>query len=357
MTKPLPRGVAPDEPSATPAPTGVSVVMPVRNEASHIRGAIASVQAAAGTRDDIEVIVVDGMSDDGTRAIVNDLAAGDPRIRLLDNPKGTVPHAMNIGVKAAAGDVVIRLDGHAEVEVDFIDNALAVLAEHPECACVGGTIQNVNDGPVAEAISQAMSSLFGVGAARFRTGGQDGYVDTLAFGAYRKADLIRVGLFDEELTRNQDDELNYRLVRSGRRIWFSNRIRARYYVRSSFAKLYRQYFQYGYWKVYVNRKHRNLTNFRQLAPPLFIGGLAALLLLAPLWPAALTLLALVAAAYCAAALSFALAGRAGSLRSTLLVVVAFLTLHFGYGLGYWAGLFDFAVLRGRPRPTHELTSH
>lgn len=332
--------------------------MPVRDEARYIERAVASVQASAaaaaeaaaetGAEHELEILVVDGMSDDGTAAIVTALAAADPRIRLLENPQRTVPHAMNLGITNAAGDIVIRLDGHAEMDVDFIANAVAELDAHPECACVGGPIENVNEGTIAEAVSAAMGSPFGVGNARFRTGGEDGYVDTLAFGAYRKADLVAIGLFDEELIRNQDDELNYRLVRAGRKIWFSNRIRSRYFVRSAFPKLYRQYFQYGYWKVYVNRKHRTVTNLRQLAPPLLVAALVALLPASPFSLPARVLLAVVVGLYALAAVSFALLTRPRSVRRLSLVIAAFAILHFSYGLGFWAGLIDFGVLRNRP---------
>jgi len=325
----------------------VAVILPVRNEAAFIERAVTSVLESGKGLDRFEVLVVDGISDDGTREIVADLAERHPTVRLLDNPERTVPQAMNIGIRAAAGDVVIRVDGHAEVPPDFIRANLEELAAHPECACVGGIIENVNLTPLSEAISTAMSSPFGVGNATFRTGGAEGYVDTLAFGAYRKADLERIGLFDEELVRNQDDELNFRLTRSGRKIWLSHKIRSKYFVRSSMRKLFRQYYQYGYWKVYVNRKHGTLTNFRQLVPPLFVASLAGLLLLAPWWRAARVLLAIELALYALTALAFAWRATADLPRATR-VMASFATLHLGYGLGYLAGMGDFIVLRRRP---------
>ncbi|MBX3143099.1 MAG: glycosyltransferase family 2 protein [Trueperaceae bacterium] len=328
----------------------MSFILPVRNEASHVGAAIASIQRAAEnlSHAQIEIIVVDGESDDETRDVVASLSATDDRIRLLRNPKQSVPHAMNLGIRAASGDIVIRVDGHAEIEPDFIVNALDELELHPECACVGGPIQNVDIGPVSKAISRAMSSPFGVGNARFRTGGQDGYVDTLAFGAYRKADILAIGLFDETLIRNQDDELNYRLLQADRKIWFSNRIRSRYYVRSELGKLYRQYFQYGYWKVYVNRKHNTVTSLRQLAPPVLVAGIVLLGVLGIFWSPARTECALLVGAYLLAAFVFALLTRPFAPRQSWLVMAAFVTLHFGYGLGYWRGLLDFTALGRAP---------
>ncbi len=327
----------------------ITVILPVRNEAGYIEGAIRSIQRAAEliSETQLEILVIDGASEDGTRAVVAQLADTDPRIRLLDNPQRTVPHAMNLGIKAAKGDIIIRLDGHAEIEPEFIANALTELRAHPECACVGGPIDNVNQGQASQAISDAMASAFGVGNARFRTGGHDGYVDTLAFGAYRKSDLLAVGLYDETLVRNEDDDLSFRLIKAGRKIWFSNRIRSRYYVRSELGKLYRQYFQYGYWKVYVNRKHGTVTSLRQLAPPLLVVAIAAsgiLALAAPVfWPGLVALLC----SYLMVAAFFTLRA-ADSLRAAPKTFLAYLALHFGYGLGYLYGLRDFALLRRRP---------
>ena len=327
--------------------SGVTVIIPVRNEAAYVRGAIESVQRAARGVTDVEIFIIDGMSDDDTAAIVASMAEDDPRIRLFENQQRTVPHAMNLGIRASVGDVIIRIDGHAEVEPDFIRNSVAELVAHPECACVGGPIENVSENQRARAISEAMSSTFGVGNARFRTGGRDGYVDTVAFGAYRKADLFAIGLYDEALTRNEDDDLNFRLIRSGRLIWFSNSIRSLYYVRSSYSKLHRQYYQYGYWKVYVNRKHGRITNLRQVVPPLFVGVIALLGVLVPiLTHARVGLIGVLATYLFVAAVS---AFRSGSApRRALFTIAAFFTLHTGYGIGYWAGLCDFAVLHRQP---------
>lgn len=242
---------------------------------------------------------------------------------------------------------MIRVDGHSEVDADFIAMCLDQLERHPECGCVGGPIENVDLSELSSAISIAMGSRFGVGNARFRTGGEDGYVDTLAFGAYRKRDLLAIGLFDERLVRNQDDELNYRLVQSGRKIWFSNEIRSRYFVRSNLKKLFKQYYQYGYWKVYVNRKHRALTNLRQLAPPIFVATLSALLVTGFVWRPAAILLGAVAALYTLVAALFAVKA-AGPSRHALRVMASFATLHVGYGLGYLTGALDFIVLRRGP---------
>lgn len=329
----------------------ISVIVPVYNEAKHIERTLRSILANSGT-DAVEVIVVDGMSEDGTRPIVQRLAVDHANVRLLDNPHRTVPHAMNLAIRAARGEILVRVDGHAEIAPDFLAMCLLELDAHPECACVGGAIEYVPDGTYAPSISMAMASSFGVGNATFRLGGRDGYVDTLAFGAYRKSALVEIGLFDEELVRNQDDELNYRLLQAGHKIWLSKRIRSRYYGRSTFPKLFRQFFQYGYWKVFVNRKHRVVTTLRQLVPPLFvvsIGSLAVAPLVLPItyWP-----LLIVVVAYLLAALGFGLR-KTRRPRRLCEVMLAFVTLHFAYGLGYLEGILHFSILRRGPIVRHK----
>ena len=332
--------------TARPRPE-ITVIMPVRNEEEFILRAIRSVLVSGERIGSFEVIVVDGLSEDRTRELVEELRASTPSLSLLLNREMTVPDALNLGFRAARADVVVRLDGHAEVEPDFLAACLRELEAHPECACVGGPIESIELNAAAPPVSVAMSSPFGVGNARFRTGGAEGYVDTLAFGAYRKADLFAVGLFDEELVRNQDDELNFRLIQAGRKIWFSHAIRSRYYVRSSLDKLFKQYFQYGYWKVFVNRKHSVLTNLRQLAPPLFLVTLLVLAVVGLVDESARLALAGLLLLYLGAAALFAARSSVSSGR-LLGVIASFITLHTSYGLGYLAGVRDFFVLRRPP---------
>ena len=329
--------------------THVSVVAPIYNEGPYIEAMLESVFANAISGASYEVIVVDGMSTDATRGVVERLMLSHANLQLLDNPNKTVPYAMNIGIRAAKGDVIIRVDGHAEVAPEFIRICLEELEAHPECACVGGYIENISENEVAEAVALAMTSPFGVGSARYRFGSYEGYVDTLLFGAYRREVFDEIGLFDEVLTRNQDDELNYRLTRAGHKIWLSKRISSKYFVRSSYSKLYRQFYQYGYWKVFVNCKHRTVTTLRQLAP-------VSLILLLMVLAAAALLSAWGRVAFWSFLAFYLGAGVLASIAATrntkacLRVLSAFLTMHFAYGFGYLEGLIDFIVLRRLPRP-------
>lgn len=326
----------------------VRVVIPCRNEAGYIGRCLRSLAGADRAGMDVEAWVCDGMSDDGTRAEIRALMEGHPWIRLVDNPARATPQAMNLGLKPVGYDVGILLGAHAEVEQGFLRANLACLQAHPEAGCVGGIIENVCTDDWSRRIAAAMGHPFGVGGAHFRTGRKAGEVDTVAFGAYRREALEAIGFVDERLARNQDDELNYRLVKAGWRIVLDPAIRSRYYVRASLRRLYRQYWQYGYWKVYVNRLHGTVTTFRQVVP----GAFMAFVLAGAAWAWLHPVLALCYAAgiglYLAAAAASAIAAapRPSDIPG---VLAAFGTLHAAYGLGYLRGLIDFLLLRREPK--------
>jgi cellulose synthase/poly-beta-1,6-N-acetylglucosamine synthase-like glycosyltransferase len=196
----------------------VTIIMPIRNEAAFIHRSLGAVIAQDYPQQCLQILVVDGMSTDNTRAIVIDLAARHPNIRLLDNPRQTVPAALNRALQEAQGDIIIRVDGHCEIAPDYIRRCLEAF-EQPGADCIGGPLVTVGNNTLARAIALAQSSPFGVGGVAFRTGSSNGrYVDTLAFGAYRREVFDRIGRFDEELIRNQDDEFNFRLIQAGGKI-------------------------------------------------------------------------------------------------------------------------------------------
>ena len=335
----------------------ISVVIPCLNEVEFIDATLNSLVTQDSPGEEWEVIVADGGSTDGTREKLEEWSERHKEVRWIDNPKRTTPHALNAGIEAAKGDVIIILGAHAEVSPDWLLRNHQVLLAHPESGCVGGVVEQVHGSQTSQRIGAAMSTPFGVGDARFRTGGSAGHVDTVAFGAYRREALKEIGCFDTALTRNQDDELNYRLLKAGWRIWFDPRIRSVYHARSGYGKLFRQYRQYGYWKVFVNRKHRTVTTWRQLAPAAF------LLVLVALSVGALVDLGLpqadrwtnLAAPALATVLGTWMLGAIGSVllsgvrwRDALGVMRSFLILHVAYGLGYWQGVLDFLILRRSP---------
>lgn len=335
----------------------VSVVIPCLNEAEHIGACLDALAAQEGLEGAIEVLVVDGGSTDGTPAILHGHVDKGRGVQLIANPDRVTPVAMNLGLEAAASDVVVILGAHAEVAPDFIRRNLDALRAHPESACVGGVVEQEHGDDTTRRIGLAMSSPFGVGNARFRTGGVAGHVDTVAFGAYRKAVLEELGGFDPKLVRNQDDELNFRLTESGWRIWFDPRIRSRYHARSSFQGLSRQYRQYGYWKVFVSRKHGTVTTWRQLAPMVLLLATvssAAVGLLGRLVPAmeqecqwAFPLLGIVWGLWIVGALT-ALVSASVAPRDMPGVLRSFFVLHVAYGRGYVEGIWQFLLLRRAP---------
>lgn len=323
------------------------VVIPCRNEARHIERCVRSLLDDDYPPHLLTVRVVDGMSDDGTRPIVEALARAHPQVELIDNIDRTTPKALNRGLRRGGYHAAIILGAHAEVEHGFLRANVDALRRDPTVGCVGGIIENVFEGDEARCIGAAMGHPFGVGSAHFRTGRREGYVDTVAFGCYRHEVFEAVGYFDEDLVRNQDDEFNFRVTQAGFRILLDHRIRSRYHVRASYARLFEQYAQYGFWKVYVNQKHRTVTTVRQLVPALWVafvllgmslGGLSGIV--------AGGLLAGVAAYLVAA--QFSAHRAAASPTDRWGVLQAFLVLHVGYGVGYLRGIWELLVLRRRP---------
>jgi glycosyltransferase involved in cell wall biosynthesis len=328
-------------------PPLVSVILPIRNEAHYIARSLGAVLTQDYPADRMEVMVVDGMSTDGTREIVESMSAGSPRVQLIDNTRRIAPTALNAAIARAGGEILIRVDGHCEIDRDYVRRCVEHL-RNDGVDGVGGPLQTIGESFIARGIAVAMSSTFGVGDSAFRTvDNKTMLVDTIAFPAYTRNIVERVGLFDEELARNQDDDYNYRLRKIGAKVLLASDVRSRYYSRSSLRSLWRQYFQYGYWKVRVMQKHPRQMRPRQFVPPLFVAALLLSLAAAPLsfiygvwfaWPFVL------------AAGSYTLANLAASVSITVkkrdwplvgLLPIAFATLHVSYGLGFLVGLLKF----------------
>jgi cellulose synthase/poly-beta-1,6-N-acetylglucosamine synthase-like glycosyltransferase len=326
----------------------IKVVIPCRNELGYIGKCLDSLVHCNQTGVELHVWVVDGMSDDGTRPLISEYAARYSFIKLVDNVRRTTPYALNIGLEPLDYDIGIILGAHAVVDKDFVRHNARVLQEHPEVGCAGGIITNVHENELSRVISNAMSSPFGVGNAYFRTGGKSGYVDTVAFGAYRREVFERIGFFDEDLVRNQDDEFNYRVIKAGFKIYLDPKIESQYYVRGSFSKLYKQYFQYGYWKVFVNRKHATITTLRQLAPPLWM------LFVSVGW-VGFFIHPVLGYSYVGMILIYLTLAKFTAIRTAgwqipmiFKLVACYMILHASYGWGYLKGMFHFYILRRNP---------
>jgi glycosyltransferase involved in cell wall biosynthesis len=327
--------------SATAPTPRVTSVIPCRNEAGYIGACLDSLLACDYPQDQLEILVADGMSDDGTRDIVRDYAARHPSVHLLDNPKRITPAAMNVGVRHATGAIIMPMGAHAIYPRNYISRLVAALDE-TGADNVGGVLVTIpaDDTPVARALAIALSHPLGVGNSYFRIGSAERReVDTVPFGCYRRAVFDRIGLFDEDLVRNQDDELNGRLVREGGRIVLIPEVVSQYYGRRTFRQVARMFFQYGYFKPLAARKIGRVLTVRQLVPALFVVGLAGSALLAPWLAAGRWLFAGITLAYLAATGTAALAGWRYGARCALALAAAFPVLHLSYGAGFLAGLW------------------
>ncbi|MEP6687707.1 MAG: glycosyltransferase family 2 protein [Gemmatimonadales bacterium] len=332
-----------------PLPT-VSIVVPCRNERDHIGPCLASILENDYPADRREIVVVDGMSDDGTRDRIREVTARHPDVRMLDNPARLTPAALNLGIAETSGEVVVRMDAHGRYPRHYIRRLVETLVTS-EADNVGGLFHTIPGGPgaVAEAIAIGMTHPFGVGNARFRTGiTAPTWVDTVPYGCFRRSLFDRIGVFDPELARNQDDELNGRIIRAGGRILLLPDVALDYFARDSLGKLARMYYQYGYYKPLVVRKLGELPTVRQLVPAGLLVALTASALLAWLVPAVgRVALAAVAGAYAAGVLVATLGAWYRTRRpAALLLPLVFPLMHGAYGLGYLRGL-PLGV-RGRP---------
>lgn len=323
-------------------PATISVVIPCRNEVKSIEATVRAILASHV--DAVEVLVVDGMSEDGTRDVLARLTAEDPRVRTIDNPHRLTPYAFNLGVKNARGQYVQIVGSRNILDPQYLPTLRAALDRRPDVACVGGEYRHVYDSRAGRYISLAMQSKFGVGAGNYRTMSADAEVDTVGIPMYRRQIFDEVGYFDERLTRNQDDDFNFRVRQRGHKILFVHAAKATYLVRGSLKKAFRQFRQYGYFKVFVNKKHRAVTTVRQVVPAAFLAFWALSLPVVALWPPGVVALVAVAALY--VGLGLKLAGAGLTMRERLGVLKTCFVLHCGYGLGYWQGIWDF-LLRGR----------
>ncbi len=246
----------------------VSVVIPVRNEEKYIAKCVESVLNQDFPKKDMELILVDGASEDRTVAIIEDFAAKYDFIRLCENPRRTVQHALNIGIKSAVGKYVVRMDAHSEYASDYVSECVRHL-EKTNAENVGGPMVARGKTRLQKVIAAAYHSPFALGGGKFHDENYEGYADTVYLGAFKRETLLRLGLYDEALPRNEDDDLNLRILKSGGRVYVTPKIKSVYYPRSRYGALFKQYFEYGLWKVTVIKKHGKFARLSHLVPVLF----------------------------------------------------------------------------------------
>ncbi|MFH1387040.1 MAG: glycosyltransferase family 2 protein [bacterium] len=296
----------------------LSIIIPCRNEEGFIGNCLDSIMAQDYDKSKYEVIVIDGRSTDKTREII----ANYPTVKLLDNPRKIAPAGTNIGIKAAKGEIIVRVDAHAVIAKDFLAKSVDYFNK-TGVDCVGGTIRTIGKGYIGEAIALVLSSPFGTGS-KFRYSNQPGYVDTVPFGAYRREVFGHLGLFDENLPRSEDLEFNHRIIKAGGKIYMTPEIRSDYYSRSTVFGLLKQGFLNGVDVAKAAKKDRSSISIRHLIPLFFVLGL-----LIP--PVSLTVLLV----YGVANLFFSLKAGWKYLPITPFI---FLALHLSYGIGTIFGI-------------------
>ena len=306
----------------------VSIILTAINEEAHLRAAI---QAALNSdyEGELEIVIAVGPSRDTTRAIADQLANEDSRIHVIDNPSGKTPDGLNAALNKSKNEIVVRIDGHSEIDSQYIRTAVATLNE-TGAVNVGGIMAAEGVTPFQSAVARAMRSPIGVGASRFHTGGKAGPTDTVYLGVFRRSAMEQIGGYDSHFIRAQDWEMNYRLRRNGGSVWFNPELKVTYRPRSTARALARQYFEYGRWRRVVSRRHSGTINFRYLAPPvnLIITSLsiASGLLVHPFF-------AIPAVGYLAAIfLSSLIIGKNWGERVRLPIVL--IIMHFCWGFGF-----------------------
>jgi succinoglycan biosynthesis protein ExoA len=332
-------------PARTTVTIPVSVIMPVRNEERHLAEAVGSVlgQDYAG---ELELVLAVGPSKDRTLDIASKLAAADPRIRVVENPTGQIPAALNLAVGATGHDIIVRVDGHALLPPGYIATAVRTLRE-TGAVNVGGIMAAEGIIPFQRAVAWAMTSPFGVGSAKYHTGGGAGEAQSVYLGAFRRSAIEGAGGYDERYLRAEDWELNHRIRQAGGLIWFTPEMRVSYRPRATIGALASQYFHYGRWRHVVARMHAGTINPRYLAPPaavlamlagslIGLAGLLALLAGAGSWWPWLLLAGFAAPVLYVLGVLAVTATAARTLRGRALgwLPLVLATMHISWGTGF-----------------------
>jgi len=335
----------------------ISVICPVFNEQGFINDCVKSILAQDYPAHLLEVLFIDGISTDKTREIIHKYTAKYNFIKLLDNPDNLVSYALNIGIKASVGDIIIRIDAHCAYPSTYfsslLDNLNKLNADN-----VGGIVitRPANSTAIGKAIATAMSHPFGVGNSFFRIGSKKlKAVDTVPFGCFRRTIFDRIGFFDTDLVRNQDDEYNARIIKNGGKVYLIPSIEITYYARSEISKVGRMFYQYGLFKPLVNRKIGSPTTIRQFIPLLFIFGTVFSSLISLFISSEWIVPALFIFAYILFSLSFSIIHsiRQRSILNLFLLPLVFLVIHLSYGWGYLEGIFHFLILRKNSVSVHK----
>jgi GT2 family glycosyltransferase len=320
----------------------ITAVVAAYNEEEHIGRCLQGLLAQDGVEGEIEILVVDGMSTDRTADVVRSFPEYGTRIRLLQNPRRLQVYAWNAALREASGEYFAMVLAHADYAPAYFASCLDVM-RRTGAAAVGGVQRPYGDGALGRALAWCMSSRFGMGNARFRYTNEEEESDTVFSIFTRRATLEALGGYDERIPFDEDSDLNYRLRQKGGKLVVSPRIEVRYHVRHSLKALWKQMYRYGYWRRFTQLKHPGSVPLRVYAPAALVAALtlSAAALAAPLLrPFALA----VPAVYAAFILAAALLSARKTGPSALFVPVALATMHFAYGVGWWASMITVRSL-------------
>ncbi len=322
----------------------ISVIIPVYNEENYINSCLSSVYKQDYPKEQMEVIVVDGNSSDQTVEIIKQ---NFKEVKIINNPDRIVPISMNLGIKAANGDYIIRLDAHSNYPNNYFSRLIERIGKGDVCN-VGGVCDTlpVNDKAKSKAIAIALSTKFGMGNSAFRVGAnEERYVDTVPFGCYPKSLFEDIGYYDEELVRNQDDELNARLIKKGYKIVLLPDLVIDYFARDKISKVWKMFYQYGLYKPLVNKKLKGAATIRQFVPLLFVVGLILGLILS-IFIKNFYIIYLIGILLYLALDFIASIKNSSSFKIFLYLFIIYPIIHFAYGWGYIVGIFK--ILFNKP---------
>ena len=325
----------------------LSAIILCYNEESIIADCVLSILNQEFPIGVFEVLVVDGMSTDSTRSILKDLVEKHSNVRVIDNEKRITPAAMNLGIEHARGKYVSILGAHTIYEKDYLLQSVKLFEKHPEISCSGGPIISEGKTEFGKALAVAMSQPIGVGNAMHRFPDYEGYAEGACFPTFKRSVFIDVGYYDERLVKNQDDEFNFRLRKNGHKIYLSPSVRCTYFVRDTPKKLFKQYYNYGFWRVIVSRIHNTVFSIRQLIPLAFYFAVTLLLVLSFFLPAQWSFVCfLLPVVYLLIVAFFSLKAALGKgLVFAWYTFYSILILHFSYALGFFVALFKAPNLK------------
>jgi len=324
----------------------ISIIIPCRNEEKYTGKCLDSIIMQDYPKENLEVLVIDGASEDKTREIVQDFSSQYPFIKLLTNPQKFTPFALNIGIKAAKGEIIVRMDAHAGYEKDYVSKCVAHLMESG-ADNVGGAMKTLpaKNTLVARAVAYSLASPFGA-ASDFRVGSKAAKsVDTVFGGCYKKEVFDKIGLFNENLLRSQDMEFNLRLKRAGGKILLVPDIVSYYYPKSNLKDFFLHNIKDGIWAIYPLKFVKMPFKLRHYIPLIFVSGLLGTGLLAIFFPTFFWLLLIAVGLYFLANIYFSIQiiGKEKDIRFLFLMPLAFATRHIGYGLGSVWGLIKLII--------------